>query len=108
ALMTAAGAGAASLISSGKDSVAVVASGNGALGTVGIGGSQVIERILAGGVRDMADWGDELYGQGFAVGEGQPGARGPLHLEQALAIDYDARGRRVAHRQEAIHAAELD
>ena len=108
ALMTAAGAGAASLISSGKDSVAVVASGNGALGTVGIGGSQVMERILAGGVRDMADWVNKLYGQAFAAVYVQPGARVAVHLEQALAIDYDPRGRRVAHRQEAIHAAELD
>ena len=108
ALMTAAGAGAASLISSGKDSVAVVASGNGALGTVGIGGSQVMERILAGGVRDMADWVNKLYGQAFAAVYVQPGARVAVHLEQALAIDYDARGRRVAHRQEATHAAELD
>src|SRR5690606_37767195 len=101
-------AGAASLISSGKDSVAVVASGNGAPGTVGIGGSQGMERILAGGVRDMADWVNKLYGQASAAAYGQPGARVAVALEQALAIDYDPRGRRVAHRQEAIHAAELD
>lgn len=108
ALLTAAGAGAASLISSGQESVAVVAGQNGALGTVGIGGSQVMERILAGGVRDMADWVNKLYGQAFAAVYVTPGAQVAVHLEQALAIDYDARGRRVRHAQEATHAAELD
>src|SRR3546814_4557777 len=56
ALITAAGAGAASLIKSDNGSVAVVANGNGSLGTVGIGGNEAMGRILAGGVRDMADW----------------------------------------------------
>ncbi|HEQ1880464.1 TPA: TIGR03752 family integrating conjugative element protein, partial [Pseudomonas aeruginosa] len=56
ALITAAGAGAASLIKSDNGSVAVVANSNGSLGTVGISGNEAMGRILAGGVRDMADW----------------------------------------------------
>ncbi|EMJ4931744.1 TIGR03752 family integrating conjugative element protein [Pseudomonas aeruginosa] len=108
ALITAAGAGAASLIESDDGSVAVVANGNGSLGTVGIGGNEATGRILAGGVRDMADWINKLYGQAFAAVYVQPGARVAVHLEQPLDIDYDARGRRVHHRTGKAHAQDLD
>jgi integrating conjugative element protein (TIGR03752 family) len=53
ALMTAAGAGAASLVDS---ETALVANSNGALGTVGISGNEAMGRILASGVRDMSQW----------------------------------------------------
>lgn len=108
ALITAAGAGAASLIQSGNDSVAVVANGNGSLGTVGISGNEAMGRILAGGVRDMADWVNKLYGQAFAAVYVQPGARVAVHLEQPIAIDYDAKGRRVNHHMGEAHAPDLD
>ncbi|ALV76558.1 TPA: TIGR03752 family integrating conjugative element protein [Pseudomonas aeruginosa] len=108
ALITAAGAGAASLIKSDNGSVAVVANGNGSLGTVGIGGNEAMGRILAGGVRDMADWVNKLYGQAFAAVYVQPGARVAVHLEQPLNIDRDAQGRRVNHRIGEAHASDLD
>jgi integrating conjugative element protein (TIGR03752 family) len=108
ALITAAGAGAASLIKSDNGSVAVVANSNGSLGTVGISGNEAMDRILAGGVRDMADWVNKLYGQAFAAIYVQPGAKVAVHLEQPLNIDYDARGRRVNHRLGGAHASELD
>ncbi len=108
ALITAAGAGAASLIESDNGSVAVVANGNGSLGTVGISGNEAMGRILAGGARDMADWVNKLYGQAFAAIYVQPGARVAVHLEQPLDIDYDAKGRRVHHRSGEAHAPDLD
>lgn len=108
ALITAAGAGAASLIESDNGSVAVVANNNGSLGTVGISGNEAMGRILAGGVRDMADWVNKLYGQAFAAIYVQPGARVAVHLEQPLDIDYDAQGRRVNHRIGEAHASDLD
>ncbi|HRP26392.1 TIGR03752 family integrating conjugative element protein [Thauera sp.] len=108
ALITAAGAGAASLIDSDSGSVAVVANSNGSLGTVGIGGNEAMGRILAGGVRDMADWVNKLYGQAFAAVYVQPGAKVAVHLEQPLEIDYDAKGRRVHHRTGGSHASDLD
>ena len=107
ALITAAGAGAASLIKSDNGSVAVVANNNGSLGTVGISGNEAMGRILAGGVRDMADWVNKLYGQAFAAVV-QPGAKVAVHLEQPLDIDYDAKGRRVHHRTGEAHASDLD
>ncbi|MBK9469648.1 MAG: TIGR03752 family integrating conjugative element protein [Gammaproteobacteria bacterium] len=108
ALITAAGAGAASLIDSDSGSVAVVANSNGSLGTVGISGNEAMGRILAGGVRDMADWVNKLYGQAFAAVYVQPGAKVAVHLEQPLDIDYDAKGRRVHHRTGETHASDLD
>src|SRR5690606_1739205 len=108
ALITAAGAGAASLIDSDSGSVAVVANSNGSLGTVGISGNEAMGRILAGGVRDMADWVNNLYGQAFAAVYVQPGAKVAVHLEQPLDIDYDAKGRRVHHRTGGSHASDLD
>ena len=92
ALITAAGAGAASLIKSNNGSVAVVANNNSSLGTVGISGNEAMGRILAGGVRDMADWVNKLYGQAFAAVYVRPGAKVAVHLEQPLNIDYDAKG----------------
>ena len=108
ALITAAGAGAASLIESDNGSVAVVANSNGSLGTVGISGNEAMGRILAGGVRDMADWVNKLYGQAFAAIYVQPGARVAVHLEQPIAIDYNAKGRRVNHQLGEMHAPDLD
>ncbi|WBL65775.1 TIGR03752 family integrating conjugative element protein [Thauera sp. WB-2] len=108
ALITAAGAGAASLIQSDNGSVAVVSNSNGSLGTVGISGNEAMGRILAGGVRDMADWVNKLYGQAFAAVYVQPGARVAVHLEQPLAIDYDAKGRRVNHQLGEAHVPDLD
>ncbi|MDR2787077.1 MAG: TIGR03752 family integrating conjugative element protein [Candidatus Accumulibacter sp.] len=108
ALITAAGAGAASLIQSDGGSVALVSSSDGSLGTVGISGNEAMGRILAGGVRDMADWVNKLYGQAFAAVYVPPGAKVAVHLEQPLYIDYDPRGRRVDHAFGENHAPDLD
>ena len=107
ALITAAGAGVASLIESDSGRMSYVGS-DGSIGTVGISGNEAMGRILAGGVRDMADWVNKLYGQAFAAIYVQPGAKVAVHLEQPLNIDYDAKGRRVNHRIGEAHAPELD
>ncbi len=108
ALITAAGAGAASFIKSDNGSTAIVANSNGSLGTVGISGNEAMGRILAGGVRDMSEWVNKLYGQAFAAIYVQPGAQVAVHLEQPLTIDYDAKGRRVDHHLGDTHASDLD
>ncbi len=108
ALITAAGAGAASFIKSDDGSTAIVTNSNGTLGTVGISGNEAMGRILAGGVRDMSEWVNKLYGQAFAAIYVQPGAQVAVHIEQPLTIDYDAKGRRVDHRLGESHAPDLD
>lgn len=107
ALITAAGAGAASLIDSDSGQMSYVGA-DGSIGTVGITGNEAMGRILAGGVQEMSSWVNKLYGQAFAAVYVQPGAQVAVHLEKPLAIDYDAEGRRVDHRAGESHALELD
>lgn len=107
ALITAAGAGAASLMDS-KSSQMSYAGANGSIGTVGISSNEAVGRILADGVRDMSDWVNKLYGQAFAAVYVKPGAQVAVHLEKPLAIDYETEGRKVDHRTGESHAFELD
>ncbi|WP_397458522.1 TIGR03752 family integrating conjugative element protein [Pseudomonas asplenii] len=107
ALITAAGAGAAALIQ-GNNSVTYTSPGN-PLGTVGVTSNEALGRILAGGVQEMAQWVNKLYGQAFAAVYVQPGARVAVHIERAINIDYNPGGRRVDHnRGDSSYVAELD
>lgn len=107
ALITAAGAGAASLIQ-GNNSMTYTSPGN-PLGTVGITTNEALGRILAGGVQEMAQWVNKLYGQAFAAVYVQPGAKVAVHIERAITVDYNPSGRRVDHnRGESGHVVELD
>lgn len=107
ALITAAGAGAASLIKSDSGRSSYVGA-DGSIGTVGISGKEAVGRILAGGVQEMSSWVNKLYGQAFAAVYVPPGAKVAVHLEKPLAIDYDPEGRKVNHRAGESHALELD
>ncbi len=95
ALVTAAGAGAASLIKS--DGSTTFVSSNGSQGSVGISGNAAMDRILSSGVQDMSQWVNKLYGQAFAAVYVEPGAQVAVHIEQPLTLDYDAKGRKVDH-----------
>jgi integrating conjugative element protein (TIGR03752 family) len=107
ALITAAGAGVASLIKSDSGRMSYVGS-DGSVGTVGISGQEAVGQILAGGVKEMSNWVNKLYGQAFAAVYVQPGAKVAIHLEKPLAIDFDSEGRKVDHRTGEAHALELD
>lgn len=107
ALITAAGAGAASLIDSDSGQMSYVGA-DGSVGTVGISTNEAVGRILTGGVQDMSQWVNRLYGQAFAAVYVQPGARVAVHLEKPLHIDYAPEGRRVDHRAGESHALDLD
>ncbi|CAB5671080.1 integrating conjugative element protein, PFL_4705 family [Delftia tsuruhatensis] len=109
ALLTAAGAGVASFIQPGQNVAVVSGNGGGSgIGTVGISGNEAMSRILAGGVQQMSDWMNKLYGQAFAAVYVQPGAKVAIHLEKPLAIDYAPSGRKVDHRRGEQHALELE
>lgn len=107
ALITAAGAGAASLIDSNSGQMSY-AGADGSIGTVGISSNEAMGRILAGGVQEMSNWVNKLYGQAFAAVYVPPGAKVAIHLEKSLAIDYDPAGRKVDHRIGGAHALDLD
>ncbi|HEP8866442.1 TPA: TIGR03752 family integrating conjugative element protein [Pseudomonas aeruginosa] len=109
ALITAAGAGVASLIDADGGSQISYMNSDGSIGTVGIGANEAMGRILAGGVQDMSQWVNKLYGQAFAAVYVKPGARVAVHIEEPIAIDYDPVGRRVDHRLGgSSHAQDLD
>lgn len=108
-LITAAGAGAASLIDSNSANVSYITGNNGnTLGTVGISGNEAMGRVLAGGVQEMSQWVNKLYGQAFAAVYVQPNAKIAVHLEQPLEIDYEPQGRKVNHTPGETHAPDLD
>jgi integrating conjugative element protein (TIGR03752 family) len=97
ALITAAGIGAASLIKSDGSNTVYAGNSAGAMGTVGISGSEAMNRMLATGVQDISQWVSKLYGQAFAAIYVEPGAEVALHIEQPLTLDYDLDGRKVDH-----------
>lgn len=108
-LITAAGAGAASLIRNQDASYSYVAGSNGsALGTVGISGNEAMGRILAGGVEAMSQWVNKLYGQAFAAVYVPPGAKVAVHIVRPINIDYEPRGRRVYYDGAPSNASDLD
>ncbi|CAK7033428.1 TIGR03752 family integrating conjugative element protein [Saezia sanguinis] len=107
ALITAAGAGAASLVKDDDGSFSYMSS-DGSMGQVGISGNEAVGQILMGGVRDMSQWINKLYGQAFAAVYVEPGAQVAIHIDEALDIDYDASGRKVDHNLGENYARELD
>lgn len=108
-LITAAGAGAAAAIDSGNGRLGVVNAQNGsALGTVGITGNEALQRILAGGVQEISQWAERLYGQAHAAIVVPPQAEIAVHLDEPLEIDIEHGGRKVHHEQGVLHASPLD
>lgn len=107
-LITAAGAGAASLIKS--ESGQVVINSTDPVGNVGISTDTAMSRILAGGIQDMSQWVNKLYGQAFAAIYVPPSAKVAVHLDQPLSIDYDPKGRKVDFNQQGTPSdvAQLD
>ncbi|CAK7008460.1 TIGR03752 family integrating conjugative element protein [Saezia sanguinis] len=107
ALITAAGAGAASLIKD-EDGSFNYANSDGTVGTVGISSNQAAGQILMGGVRDMSRWVNKLYGEAFAAIYVQPGAQVAVHIDEQITIDFDETGRKVDHTLGGSHVHDLD
>jgi len=104
-LITAAGAGAASLIKSDGNSSSVVSTPGGTVSTTGISGNEAMGKIIGQGVNDVSSWVNKLYGQAFAAVYVQPGAKVAVHLDQQLAIDYELKGRKVDYTSGAGHVS---
>lgn len=108
-LITAAGAGAASLIPKNSGGFSYVTGANGStIGTTGITGNEAMGQILEGGVQDMSKWVNKLYGQAFAAIYVPPGAPVAIHIDEPLEIDYDQKGRRVRFENGGVHEPTLD
>ncbi|WP_300731765.1 TIGR03752 family integrating conjugative element protein [Pseudomonas sp.] len=104
-LITAAGAGAASLIKSEPNASTFINPQTGTMGTVGMSGSEAMGKIIGQGVNDISSWVNKLYGQAFAAVYVQPGAQIAVHLDQQLTLDYELKGRKVDYRSGARHAS---
>lgn len=104
-LITAAGAGAASLIKPDGNVSSFVNHQTGTVGTVGLSGSEAMGKIIGQGVNDISSWVNKLYGQAFAAVYVQPGAKVAVHLDQQLTIDYELKGRKVDYRSGARHVS---
>jgi len=104
-LITAAGAGAASLIKSDSNASTFTNTQTGTVGSIGMSGSEAMGKIIGQGVNDVSSWVNKLYGQAFAAVYVQPGAKVAVHLDQQLTIDYELQGRKVNYRSGARHAS---
>lgn len=104
-LVTAAGAGVAKLLEA--EQTTTVTGGTSV--TTGTPGTSALSTILSGGVKDIGDWVNKLYGQAFAAVYVQPGAQVAVHLDRQLEIDYAPDGRQVKHATTGGgHASTLD
>jgi integrating conjugative element protein (TIGR03752 family) len=103
-LITAAGAGAASLIKSDGNGSSIISTPGGTV-TTGITGSEAMGKIIGQGVSDISNWVNKLYGQAFAAVYVQPGANVAVHLDQQLTIDYELKGRKVDYTTGAEHVS---
>lgn len=92
-LLTAAGAGVASLLSDDGDIVSTMNT-DGSVSTA-MSGNQAVNQIMASGVNDMSRWVNRLYGEAFAAIFVPPGEEVAIHIDRELHIDYETQGRRV-------------
>jgi integrating conjugative element protein (TIGR03752 family) len=108
-LVTAAGAGIAKLLEADQaSSGTVISSGGTTVGTSSGAGTSALSTILSGGVKDIGDWVNKLYGQAFAAIYVEPGAQVAVHLDRQLEIDYEPDGRKVKYPSGGTHASSLD
>ena len=107
-LITAAGAGVAKLLDAGQQNSSTLFSANGTPVGAGAAGTDAVNTILSGGVKDIGGWVNKLYGQAFAAIYVQPGAQVAVHLDRQLEIDYETLGRKVRHVSGGADVSALD
>lgn len=107
-MITAAGAGVAKLLESDQQGSNTLFSASGTPVGNGATGTNAMNTILSGGVKDIGDWVNKLYGQAFAAIYVQPGAQVSVHLDRQLEIDYETLGRKVRHASGGTYVSELD
>lgn len=104
-LLTAAGAGVASMLSD-DDSTSITTTGPNGTVTQAMSGNQAVGQILSQGVNDMSQWVNQLYGQAFAAVYVPPGKEVAIHITKQLPIDFETQGRKVhyGHSQAPTYA----
>ncbi|QPO21842.1 TIGR03752 family integrating conjugative element protein [Pseudomonas sp. Y39-6] len=107
-LVTAAGAGVAALLGHEQNNSSVISSGGSTLGVTNSTGNSALNSILSGGVSDIREWVNKLYGEAFAAVYVPPAAQVALHLDHEITIDYEPKGRSVRHEQNHASLPDLD
>jgi integrating conjugative element protein (TIGR03752 family) len=106
-LITAAGAGlAAVLAKDDQTSSSVISSGAGTVGVTSSTSNAALNTVLSGGISDIREWVNRLYGEAFAAVYVPPSAQVALHLDHEITLDYEPKGRRLRH--DALHSATSD
>lgn len=105
-LLTAAGAGVASLLSDDDNSSVTSISPDGTISQA-MSGNQAMGQILTQGVNDMSQWVNRLYGEAFAAVYVPPGQNVAIHINKQLPIDFETEGRRVRYDAAATVSNEL-
>ncbi|MCR8932266.1 TIGR03752 family integrating conjugative element protein [Pseudomonas sp. S11A4] len=107
-LITAAGAGVAALLGDEQNNSSVISSGGSTLGVTSSSGNGALNSILSGGVSDIREWINKLYGEAFAAVYVPPAAQVALHLDHEINIDYEPKGRSVRHEKDHASLPNLD
>ena len=107
-LITAAGAGVAALLGNEQNNSSVISSGGSAFGVTSSSGNSALNSILSGGVSDIREWVNKLYGEAFAAVYVPPAAEVALHLDHEITIDYEPKGRSVRHEKDPTSLSDLD
>jgi integrating conjugative element protein (TIGR03752 family) len=107
-LITAAGAGVAALLGNERNNSSVISSGGSAFGVTNSTGNSALNSVLSGGVSDIREWVNKLYGEAFAAVYVPPSAQVALHLDHEIAIDYEPKGRSVRHEKKPASLPDLD
>ncbi|WP_458730112.1 TIGR03752 family integrating conjugative element protein [Pseudomonas brenneri] len=107
-LVTAAGAGVAALLGHEQNNSSVISSGGSTLGVTNSTGNSALNSILSGGVSDIREWVNKLYGEAFAAVYVPPAAQVALHLDHEITIDYEPKGRSVRHEKDHASLPDLD
>ncbi|WP_034103328.1 TIGR03752 family integrating conjugative element protein [Pseudomonas lurida] len=107
-LITAAGAGVAALLGDERNNSSVISSGGSTLGVTSSSGNSALNSILSGGVSDIREWVNKLYGEAFAAVYVPPAAQVALHLDHEITIDYEPKGRSVRHEKDHASLPDLD
>lgn len=105
-LLTAAGAGVATLID--DDSTSVTSIGTDGTVSQAMSGNQAMSQILTQGVGDMSRWVNKFYGEAFAAIYVPPGQKVAIHINKQLPIDYETEGRKVRYDSSTTHLYGLD
>ncbi|NWC79227.1 TIGR03752 family integrating conjugative element protein [Pseudomonas putida] len=107
-LITAAGAGFAAALGSEQTNTSFINSASGSLGLSQNSGNSALNSVISGGIGDIREWINKLYGEAFAAIYVPPGARVALHLDHEISIDYEPKGRRVNHESPSVSVLDLD